>query len=442
MASATVTARDLIATLSEARQTTLGLIADLADEQLIGPKLAIVNPLLWEIGHVAWFQEHWALRHLRGLTPDLVKGDALYNSSKVAHAARWDLPLPARKETLDYMRRVLERVVGLLESQRGRELSRDEVYFHRLALFHEDMHGEAIAYTRQTLGYPAPRLRHSHGVTSSADGGGRLAGEVEIPGGVFGLGATPDQAFVFDNEKWRHAVTVAPFAMARAAVSNAEFAAFVDDRGYERREVWSDAGWAWRERAEAGHPVYWYLGAGRRWFQRVYNAVVPLAEDLPVMHVNWYEADAYCRWAKRRLPSEAEWELAAAAEPAPDGHGISHAERRFPWGAAAPDARTANLDGAAGGLVDTGALAAGDSAFGVRQMAGNVWEWTADDFAPYPGFVADPYEDYSQPWFHTHKVLRGGCWFTRSRLIRNTWRNFYTPDRRDVWCGFRTARSL
>jgi iron(II)-dependent oxidoreductase len=158
-----------------------------------------------------------------------------------------------------------------------------------------------------------------------------------------------------------------------------------------------------------------------------------------MIHVNWYEAEAYCRWAGRRLPRECEWEVAAAGEPDPANRELAPCKRRFPWGSALPDPTRAQLDWHTMGRVDVDALPQGDSAFGCRQMIGNVWEWTADDFLPYPGFTADPYKEYSAPWFGSHKVLRGGCWATRARLIRNTWRNFYTPDRRDVWAGFRTC---
>jgi iron(II)-dependent oxidoreductase len=154
--------------------------------------------------------------------------------------------------------------------------------------------------------------------------------------------------------------------------------------------------------------------------------------------VSWYEAEAFCNWAGRRLPSETEWEVAASAEP--NGGLTGSPERRyFPWGDMAPISEHANLDWHESGVVEVGAYAAGDSAFGCRQMIGNIWEWTAGDFQPYPGFIIDPYKEYSKPWFGTHKVLRGGCWTTSSLLIRNTWRNFYTPDRRDVWAGFRTC---
>jgi iron(II)-dependent oxidoreductase len=259
-----------------------------------------------------------------------------------------------------------------------------------------------------------------------------------VPGGIFQLGATPAEPFVFDNEKWAHPVHLKPFRIARAPVTQAEFAAFVEDNGYRRQELWSPQGWQWREGTAAEHPVYWQRQA-QGWQRRDFDRWRLLEPHRPVLHVNWYEADAYCRWARRRLPSEAEWEAAAGSEPAANGRELAQHKRRFPWGDICPTGRQANLEWENLGCVDVAALETGDSAFGCRQMIGNVWEWTADDFGPYPGFAADPYRDYSLPWFGTHKVLRGGCWATRARLLRNTWRNFYTPDRRDVWAGFRTC---
>jgi iron(II)-dependent oxidoreductase len=222
-------------------------------------------------------------------------------------------------------------------------------------------------------------------------------------------------------------------------VTQAEFAAFVEDDGYGRQALWCPEGWRWRESSQAQHPVYWRRAPDRGWQRRHFDRWVPLEPHRPVLHVNWYEADAYCRWAGRRLPTELEWEVAAAAEPAESEPSLSGRKRRFPWGDESPTPQQANLNGSALEAIDVGALPAGDSALGCRQMIGNVWEWTASDFLPYPGFVADPYKEYSQPWFGTHKVLRGGCWATRARLLRNTWRNFYTPDRRDVWAGFRSC---
>jgi gamma-glutamyl hercynylcysteine S-oxide synthase len=421
--------------LVDARRATRALVADLTDEQMLGPRLRIVNPPLWEIGHLAWFQEKWTLRHLRGLPPSHADADALYDSAAVPHATRWDLPLPARAATLARLQETLDSVLGYLRTEPLTDAAR---YFHQLAVFHEDMHAEALGYTRQTHGYAAPSLPDALPSTAagSESGGGPLPGDVAVPGGTFLLGATPDDGFVFDNEKWAHPIAVAPFRIARAAVTNAEFAAFVEDGGYRQARWWSAAGWRWRQEAAAEQPVYWQRAPGGGWRVRQFDAWVPLPPHRPVLHVSWYEAEAYCNWAGRRLPTEAEWEMAAAAEPASGG---AWRKRRFPWGDEAPTPARANLDWRRGGCVDVGALPAGDSYFGCRQMLGNVWEWTASAFGPYPGFVVDPYQEYSRPWFGNHQVLRGGGWATRGRLIRNTWRNFYPPDRRDVWAGFRTC---
>lgn len=416
--------------LIAARERSLALVGDLTDKQLLGPRLSIVNPPLWEIGHLGWFQERWCLRG-RGdgaLAPSmLAHADALYDSAAVPHETRWDLPLPALEATLAYLKAVLEAVSERL----SRESDRNEIaYFAQLAALHEEMHSEAFTYTRHTLAYTAPPGTSSE---RHADVAGAWPGDSEIAGGQFILGARPGEGFVFDNEKWAHCVIVEPFRIARAAVTNRAFAAFVDDRGYESEKLWGIEGWRWRLSSGARHPVYWTGNAGS-WRERHFDEMIPLAPDLPVMHVNWYEADAYCRWANRRLPTEAEWEYAAATTPRDHG-----AKRRYPWGDSAPDVRRANLFGAAGGRISVAALAEGDSAWGCRQMIGNVWEWTADAFQPYPGFIADPYKEYSEPWFRDHMVLRGGSHATRAFLIRNTWRNFYTPDRRDVFAGFRTC---
>jgi iron(II)-dependent oxidoreductase len=467
-----MTPPQLIEWVCDARERTFELVADLSDEQMLGPQLGIVNPLLWEIGHVAWFQEKWVLRHPDGgsIRED---ADRLYDSIAVAHDTRWDLPLPSRDATLAYLREVRDRVVDRLAAG---EPSPTLAYFTLLSLFHEDMHDEAFTYTRQTHGWPAPELwrsavrsrepgdragyprearvvpaRRSAGkaVARTRDDGRTPSAErrapsadASIPGGTFLLGAARGAPFVFDNEKWAHPVEVRPFAIARTAVTQAEFAAFVEEGGYRRREFWSEEGWRWRETAGAEHPVYWQR-EGREWLRRDFDVFRPLERDRPVLHVCWHEAEAYCRWAGRRLPTEGEWELAAAGTKASDGS-FGAEKRMFPWGETSPSPERAHLDWGGGprgalGCVDVDALAPGDSAFGCRQMIGNVWEWTSDDFLPYPGFVIDPYKEYSEPWFRTHKVLRGGCWVTRSRLIRNTWRNFYRPERRDVWAGFRTC---
>ena len=422
--------------VSDVRTRTIELVSDLDDEQIMGPRISIINPLLWEIGHMAWFQEKWILRDVCKQKPLRADGDTLWDSMAIPHDTRWDLPLPSREETYAYMREVSDRVIDqLLKGKPNEEL----IYFVRYTVFHEDMHSEALTYARQTLAYPPPKFSTDAGPRTAETDGGPLPGYVEHPGGTFLLGASREEPFVFDNEKWAHPVELKPFAIARACVTQAEFAAFVDDDGYQRRDLWSEEGWEWREREGATHPVYWKRESRGEWLRRHFDAWGRLEPHLPVIHVNWFEAEAYCRWASCRLPTEAEWEAAAALDPDREGEGPTSRKSRLPWGDEAPNPKRANLDWNAMGCIDVGALPEGDSAFGCRQMLGNTWEWTSSTFLPYPGFEIDPYKEYSEPWFGTRKVLRGGSWVTRSRMLSNTWRNYYTPDRRDVWAGFRTC---
>jgi len=346
--------------LHEARARTELMTRDLEGERLLGPKLDIVNPPLWEIGHVAWFQERWCLRMAQGGAPmdSILEGaDALYDSTAVAHDTRWGLPLPGVQATRDYMAEVLERVCARLAREPGNPAL---LYYAQLSLGHEDMHAEAFHYTRHTLGYPDPGAGAPAPVAA--------AGDEAFAGGRFERGARPGAGFVFDNEKWAHEVEVAPFRIARAPVANAEYQAYVEQGG-------------------GTPPRYWRQEDGV-WLQRRFDRWLPLAPAEPVVHVSAIEAEGYCRWAGRRLPSEAEWEFAARSG---------------------------------------------------RLAAGGVWEWTASAFLPYPGFWPDPYEEYSLPWFGTHRVLRGASFSTPARLARTAFRNFYMPDRADVFCGFRTC---
>ncbi len=349
--------RTTIAQLSEAlaetRARTLELVNDLSEEQLIGPRLQIVNPLRWEIGHIAWFQEFWVLRHLRKRSPILKHGDELYDSARVAHDTRWDLPLPERDEMLVYMQRVLERVIDqrieVIHDLTDVE-GYDQEYFLNLVLLHEQMHDEAITYTRQTLSYPAPAFATVNKVpfaredTPLTQTDNDLKCDAEIPGGKFTLGSVPERGFVFDNEQLAHEVEIAPFSISKTAVTNGEFKNFVEDDGYKRSELWTDGGSQWRIAVSAEHPVYWQREGNGRWLRRNFDQWIALDERLPVIHVNWHEADAYCRWANRRLPTEAEWEMAASAEPAPNGLALSEHKRRYPWGDNSPTLQYANLD--------------------------------------------------------------------------------------------------
>ncbi|PMR70295.1 selenoneine synthase SenA [Halomonas heilongjiangensis] len=436
-------ADELAAMLTDARERSLALMRDILEARELGPRLAIVNPPLWELGHLGYFHDHFALRGLYGL-PDyrLAEADRLFDSSSIAHVDRWSLPLPSREATLDYLSRVQQ---AMLERLPDGDASAAQSYVYQLTTLHEDMHGEAFLYTRQTLGDPPPALGtppRGHLTTAPATEtpAGALPGDVDIPGGRHRLGSDATLPFRFDNEKPPMEVEVAPFSIARAPVTNADFAAFVDDGGYRRRELWSAAGWQWREQQGLQAPIYWRRADAGHWEERTFDRWRPLAPHQPVVHVSWFEADAWCRWAGRRLPSEAEWEIAASRAPSADGRALAPGKRRYPWGESPPEAGLANLDGWRLGRLDVAALADGDSAFGCRQMLGNVWEWTASPFGPFPGFEPELYRDYSAPWFKEGRyVLRGGAWATRGRLIHTGYRNFFTPDRNDTLAGFRTC---
>ena len=336
---------DLAADLREARARTRRVADDLAGERELGPRLATVNPPRWELGHVGWFQEFWCLRGGKETGASILpNADALYNSATVHHDTRWSLPLPSFAETLEYRDQVLDRVLRRVEQGDA------DPYFVRLAVRHEDMHAEAFHYTRQTLGYSSPFPEKTRLLEE--------AGDLALPGGVFRLGSTSDDGFVFDNEKWSHPIVLEPYRIARRPVTYGEYRRF-------------------RE------PPYCKDGKVRR-----FDRWVAIRDDEPVRHVSWHDAVAYCEFAGRRLPSEAEWECAALA-----------------------------------GLANSGL----------------VWEWTASAFLPYPGFVRDPYKEYSEPWFATHRVLRGGSFATPARIARARFRNFYTPERNDIFAGFRTC---
>ena len=314
-------------------------------------------------------------------------------------------------------------------------LTDELAYFAQLSILHQDMHNEAFCIMWQTLGYPMPLPAARPAARGAEEGTGADRGDIEIPLRRLVLGAASGSGFVFDNEKWGHTIDLPGFAIARSAVTNAEFREFVEAGGYRRRELWSDAGRLMLDDIGLDAPRYWRRD-GDTWHVRRFDRETALDPSEPVMHVSCHEAEAYCRWAGRRLPTEAEWECAASTGP------DRTAKSRYPWGDTCerPIEELARLDARFGAPAAAGDFPNGASAWGARQMLGNVWEWTASRFAPYPGFLADPYREYSAPWFvDDHRVLRGGSFATPLRLIRNTWRNFYMPHRADVFCGFRTC---
>ena len=351
------------------------------------PQRAELNPPLWELGHVGWFQEWWIARNRQvgaGASADplaarppsrLKSADMHYDSSNVVQSTRWSLDLPDTAATLDYLESVLESSKACLLDAPEED---DGLYFFRLCLFHEDMHNEAAIYMAHSLGFGVPDAREAAPCR---------AGTIALPGATHRLGWS-GPGFAFDNEIVGREVALEPCEIDLAPVDNAHFAAFVDAGGYAEAKYWSAAGRAWLADSAATHPRFWRR-TGSRWQQSWFGQWRDLDPRQPALNLTCFEAEAWCAWAGRRLPSEAEWECAATTA------------ATFQWG--------------------------------------DVWEWSADEFQPYPGFVAHPYRDYSAPWFGSRRVLRGGSVATHARMQHPRYRNFFTAERCDIFAGFRSC---
>ena len=394
----------LVDAMRESRARTLAWIGDLSEAQWQVPHRSGINPLAWELAHLAWFAEFWVLRgphhvdaggRTQAQRPVVHAGpDALLDSSLLGHADRWSAPLPSRERVFEMLASQLEACIAAVPAGSERDDDR-ALYFHRLALFHEDMHGEAFAWLRATLQYPPP----------SGLAPARIAtpGRVEVRGGDAHIGRDGvAHSFAFDNELQGRNVTLADFEIDAHPVTAGQYLRFVESGGYDQPACWPGDAGAWRAQTARSHPERWRRTTTRatsratadtrsgsdwevRWFDR-WQALDP---EQPVIHVNAYEAEAYCLWARLRLPSAAQWEHAARSAVA------------FTWGH-------------------------------------SVWEWTADAFEPYPGFTAGPYKEYSAPWFGNHRELRGGAFATHARMHDARYRNFFMPERSDVFAGFRT----
>ena len=431
-----LTPGQVAALLQDARERTLLLVSPVPEDELMNQHNRLMSPVVWDMGHIAHFEELWLVRNLEGPV-QFVEMPGIFNPFENPRSVRGELALPRLADTLDHMacarRMVLDRVVAGDTGAADPELLAGG-YVYRMVAQHEYQHNETILQALQLKDdgarYRAPRAivpPAGRPVAADADG------MVRFPGGTVEIG-TDDRTAAYDNERPRHAVEVAPFRIGAWAVTSGEYAEFIADGGYEARSLWSDAGWKHREEANLVAPQFWEMRDGV-WWTRSMDAEMPVDPHRPVCHVCWYEAEAYCRWAGVRLPTEQEWEAAASWDPAT---GTKHA---YPWGDDAPGLLDANLDQLAFQPAQTGAYPRNMSPIGAYGMIGDVWEWTASDFAPWPGYRTFPYPEYSELFFGPdYKVLRGGSWATRPGAIRNTFRNWDYPIRRQIFSGFRVAR--
>jgi hypothetical protein len=392
--------------LQDARLRTVRLLDHY--EAALGASMTVpleptLNPPRWEFGHVAWFTDWWLCRNPdRALGLDAnpgafrfaarqarrgVDADALYDSSAIAHDQRWALDLPSAAETRADLTDSLADTLACLEQANDDDRG---LYFFRLALFHEDMHAEAAAYMAQSLGFePGDDVDENHEVDNEVSKAVSIgATELAMAASEVQLGHT-GPGFCFDNELGLKAMRTPAFQIDSRALSWGRYLPFIEAGGYAEPGWWDEPGWRWRCTGNHALPRYLRQGIGTPWEILQFGRWQPLDPSATAVHLNAFEAQAWCRWAGRRLPTEAEWVLAAQSS------------TNFTWGQA--------------------------------------WEWTASEFRPFPGFTPHPYRDYSQPWFDGRPVLKGACSATRARMRDVQYRNFSTPDRNDIFAGFRSV---
>lgn len=425
----------IAARLAEARARTLLLVEGLSDDDLLRQHDPLMSPVLWDLGHIAHFEELWLTQNLDG-NIEFSEMPGIYNPFEHPRATRASLPLPPLAEMRQRLDEIREKVLERLETTDFDDANPllAGAYVYNMVLQHEYQHNETILQTLQLkLGEPYhPPGRAS--IPNVVETGGPSDDMVEVPAGEYTIG-TIDRSVAYDNERPQHRVSVAGFRIDRTPVTNGAYVGFISDGGYDDHRHWSDAGRAWLVESGASSPKHWNRD-GDSWTVRTMDRVTTVDPREPVCHVCYHEADAFARWAGKRLPTETEWEIAAAWDPA-------HGALKFPWGAEDATGRDANVDQLSFGTSPVGAFPRNVSPFGCYGMIGDVWEWTSSNFTGYPGFESFPYREYSEEFFGSeYKVLRGGSWATRPGAIRNTFRNWDYPIRRQIFSGFRCAADV
>ena len=416
--------------LDEARARTLLLVQHLSDEDLHRQHDPLMSPIIWDIGHIAHFEELWLTRNLDGAI-EFTEMPGLYNPFEHPRSERASLRLPSLEQMLARMREIRKRVLDRLDGvdlDAANPLLRDAYVYH-MVLQHEYQHNETILQAlklKQGEPYRIPRRYQIPGAAATDDG------MVDFPGGEVIVG-TDDRSWAYDNERPLHRTELAPFSIDRYPVTNGRYFEFIRDRGYDEPSHWSEAGREWLAGFGERAPRYW-MRDSESWLERTMDSVRPLDPSRPVCHVCYYEAEAFAAWSGNRLPTEFEWEAAAASR-------VDGQPGAYPWGDGIPAPADANIDQLSFDTAPIGAYPRNVSAIGCQGMIGDVWEWTSSEFRSYPAFQSFPYKEYSEAFFGPeYRVLRGGSWATRPHAIRNSFRNWDYPIRRQIFSGFRCAR--
>jgi len=427
------TLTSVIATaLAEARERTLTIVRPVSDADLSLQHDPLMSPIIWDLGHIAAFEDLWLTRNLDGVI-EFSEMPGLFNPFEHPRRERGSLALPSLRDVTDTMDEIRQRVLDLLQriDLTSRNPLLHEGYVYHMVLQHEYQHNETILQTlqlKQGTAYRAPRA-WSVPTPSIRLTPGEM---VRFPGGEVSIG-TNDRSAAYDNERPAHSIVVKPFAIDITPVTNDQFMQFVEAGGYREKTWWSDAGRRWLDESGCQAPKHWESSGGG-WTARVMDRESPIDPLRPVCHVSYHEAEAFARWVGKRLPTEIEWEVAAAWDAS------AGVRRDFPWGNEPATRLLANIDQLSFETAPIGSYARNVSPLGCYGMIGDVWEWTSSDFAPWPGFTAFPYAQYSEVFFGTeYKVLRGGSWATRPGAIRNSFRNWDYPIRRQIFSGFRCA---
>jgi iron(II)-dependent oxidoreductase len=426
---AALSAAEAIEALTEARERTLALVESVSDADLERVHSTLMSPLVWDLGHIAAFEDLWLVNRY-GERP-LLRDDLadVYDAFETPRAGRGDLPFLGPQAARQYLEDVRARTIEVI-NERGV----GDGVVHEMVIQHEHQHNETMLQTIQLARLDGYELAGTHPDPGDPERSFSGLELVEVAAGECEIGA-PTYGFAYDNERPRHRTDVRGYLIGQTPITNATYLTFVEGGGYERREWWSDEGWHWKEQYDITRPLAWTAGLDAEW--RL-GRLEELDPHRPVVHVSWFEADAFARAHGARLPTEIEWEKAATwNQERREAH-------RYPWGSQGPTPGVhGNVDHLGRGTARAGAYRDGVSPAGCLGMIGDTWEWTSSTFDGYDGFVAYPYKEYSEVFFGTdYRVLRGGSWATRARVITPTFRNWDYPQRRQIFSGFRIARDI